>query len=89
MKLINTEIIEENDLQYKVETYDNGAVVKTIYVDPSTLPEPEPIPEPEYEPTENDLIMMALAENYEAVSTANSNSEIMMSAIADLYEVLS
>lgn len=67
MKLINTEIIEENDLQYKVETYDNGAVVKTIYVDPSTIPEPEPQPEPE------------LSETEQAIFETQANTEYLIS----------
>lgn len=38
MKVISTEIKDG----YKIDTYDNGAVVKVIYID---KPTPEPAPE--------------------------------------------
>lgn len=42
MKLISKEIIEEDGLKYKVEKYDNGAVVKSLYSDEPIEPEPQP-----------------------------------------------
>ena len=41
MKEISTEIIEENGIKYKVMIYDNGAVVKAVYTEPSAPTEPE------------------------------------------------
>lgn len=49
MKLLESKIISEGDAQYKVETYDNGAVVKTRYVDPKEIPQIEEPKEPETE----------------------------------------
>lgn len=46
MRIISTEIIEENGCKYTVTTYENGAVSKVIYPDPNAEPPaPEPLPE--------------------------------------------
>ena len=52
MKIVKTEIIEEDGTKYKVYTYDNGAVVKVTYSD-EPIPEPEPI---ESEPTTEEIL---------------------------------
>jgi len=49
LHIINTEIIEENGIEYKIETYSNGAVVKSP-VTPETVKPAEP------EPTQLDRI---------------------------------
>ena len=41
MKIISTEIITEGECKYKVETYDNGAIVKSGCTN-DDLPEPIP-----------------------------------------------
>lgn len=88
MKLISEEIIEENGLKYKVETYDNGAIVKTAWSDEPI--EPIETIEPVYEPSDTDNIMMAITDLYEVVNTANeinqSNNDALMLALTDLYE---
>lgn len=46
MRVISTEIIEENGCKYTVTTYENGAVSKIICPDPNAEPPaPEPLPE--------------------------------------------
>ena len=41
LKIISPEIVEENGLKYKVDTYNNGAIVKAVYTEPSAPTEPE------------------------------------------------
>ena len=41
LKIISTEIVEENGLKYKVDTYNNGAIVRAVYTEPSASTEPE------------------------------------------------
>ena len=55
MKLLESKIISEGDAQYKVETYDNGAVVKTRYVDPKDIPQIDETKEPEPEITQDEI----------------------------------
>lgn len=61
MKLISEEIIEEDGQKYKVETYDNGAVVKSAWSD-EPMPEPEPVEPEEPDPTQLDNIEESLAD---------------------------
>lgn len=52
--IVKEEIIEEDGLKYKVEKYDNGAVVKSLYSDEPI--EPEPRLEPELSATEQAIL---------------------------------
>lgn len=64
--MIRTEIIEENGIKYRVETYDDGTKVKTIYVE--NLPAPEPKPQPLHE----------LSETEEAIMNTDANVEYLV-----------
>ena len=65
MKLISSEIIEENGQKYKVDKYDNGAVVKAAYSDEPIEPEPQPEPE--------------LSETEQAIFETQANTEYLIS----------
>ena len=64
MKIILTEIIEEQGQKYKVETYDNGTIVKSAYSDKPIDPLPEPKP--------------TLSETDEAILNTNANVEYLV-----------
>ena len=66
MKIIETEIFEENGIKYQRDIYDTGAMVQYPRVDPDVPPQP-PEPEPPPEPTETEMIMDALATIYETL----------------------
>lgn len=59
MELIKTEEIQENELTYIVNTYNNGTVEKYIKPDQDYVP-PDP-PEPSTEPTNQDIMDMLVA----------------------------
>ncbi len=61
-----TEIIEENGVMYRVETYDDGTRVKSIYVETPPTPEPTPQTLPEISETE------------EAILNTNANVEYLV-----------
>ena len=71
MKIVKTEIIEEDGTKYKVDTYDNGAVVKVTYSD-------EPITEPEHiesEPTTEEILADIQVNTDYLVCLAEINNE--------------
>lgn len=60
-----TEIIEENGVMYRVETYDDGTRVKSIYVE---TPTPEPTPQ----------TLPEISETEEAILNTNANVEYLV-----------
>lgn len=98
MELIKTEEITENDLNYIVNTYDNGTVEKYIKPAPDVVtPEPEPQTLPitnkdidqKLTDTQNLLLdtMSGVAEMYELLSETQNLQLDTMSGIADMYEL--
>ena len=71
MKIIKTEIVEENGNKYKVETYDKGAEVKATYSD-EHITEPEPI---ESEPTTEEILADIQVNTDYLVCLAEINNE--------------
>lgn len=70
--IVNTETIEENGIEYKIETYSNGAKVKTPAAQATTEPlEPTP-PEPtqldRIEEQVNAIASGTTTENTEAIN---------------------
>ena len=60
-----TEIIEENGVMYRVETYDEGTKVKSLYGEtPSPEPTPQTLPE--------------MSETEEAILNTNANVEYLL-----------
>lgn len=57
------EIIEENGIKYRVETYDDGTKVKSLYVE--TPPAPEPTPQTLLEISETDEAILNTSANVE------------------------
>lgn len=64
MKILSTEIIEENGQKYEIKTFDNGAKVKIAYSDEPIDPLPEPLP--------------TLSETDEAILNTNANVEYLV-----------
>lgn len=65
MKIISTEIIEEQGQKYKVETYDNGAIVKSAFSDEPIIKHAPELPATEqaiYETQANTEYLIALSE---------------------------
>lgn len=60
------EIVEENGIKYRVETYDDGTKVKSMYVE--NLPAPEPTPQ----------TLPELSETEEAIINTNANVEYLV-----------
>lgn len=61
--VINTEIIEENGLEYEVRTYSNGTVVKEVI-----MPEVVPVEPIEPVPTQLDRIESMVAKSQEEIA---------------------
>lgn len=60
------EIVEENGIKYRVETYDDGTRVKSLYVESSPAPKPTP------------QKLTEISETEEAILNTNANVEYLV-----------
>ena len=69
LHIVNTEIIEENGIEYKIETYSNGTTVKTPVSHEDFTPEPpEPSQLDRIEEQVNAIASGTTSENTEAIN---------------------
>lgn len=85
MKIIETEMFEQDGIKYQRDIYDNGATVTYPWVDPDAPPPPEPEPEPP-QMSETDKVLMAITDTYEQNEEIKRDNLTILSAITDLYE---
>lgn len=88
MKIIETEIFEENGVKYQRDIYENGATVTYPWVDPDApIPEPEPEPEQPTTPNKEDQIILGITDLYEQNSQLHEDNVAVINALTDLYEL--
>lgn len=92
MEIVKTETVIENNTEYIIDTYENGAVAK--YIKPTPVEDlpiipPEPtLEERVSELQDNQLVMMdVMATSYEKETELSDNQLMIMDAIATLFEM--